>query len=323
MGKASFATKDMSDVGFGFERGKGRIVEATVRYHQYPVRKKDDPKTGAKAGDQSAPFQCVQLGLVHVDDALKQIDDEVKYVELGYMTRAQRDAESAPFSIGQAKNAADENPVDLAPNGVDLGPVGNCIYVKEDGVAINKKTAWGRFVESLEKKGFKSDVLGNGFIPDLIDTVADFGNMTLEKWEGYTGDKDPVAFVCQATPIVFPYEGKGNKGAAGKASTAKAPAAPAQPANTATAAAGAAPAGDLTAIAVNAAKLVVADQQGKELDLKGFRTKVQQKLMKMEVKPPTLHPKILELFKQDETVAAIGAEAGFMVGEDGGIVWPE
>lgn len=338
MGKVSFASKDMVEVGFGFERGKGKIVEIGAKYHQYPARKKDDANDPSKkAGDQSPPFLCVQVGLVHVNDSLEVIDDEVKYVELGIMTTNQRGG-APPFSVGQAKSSADENPVDLLDGqGPNMEVIGNCIFAREDGVGINKKTPWGRFSDSLEHKGFKAEVLGNGYLPDLVGTVAEFGNTPLERWPGYTGKEDPKAFVCLNTPIVLPYQqqkgagaaagagaGAGKKsGGAGAGATAK-PAATAQ-AQTTTATTGTVVAGapDLQAIAISAANLVVADVKGKDLDIKTFRGKIQQKLLKMEVKPPTIHPKVIELFKSDESLATIGAECGFMVNEDGGIVWPE
>lgn len=334
MGKVGFAPKDLVESGFGFERGRGRIVEIWSKWHQNPPAKKDNPEYGIKAGDQFPPQLVVQLGLVHVNEKLEAIDQEVKYVELPVMTKNQGNESPTPFSVGNAKDANDENPVDVTPNGVVVDATGNCIFARQDGIGINSKTKYGKFIKSMADHGFKAEVLGNGFLPDLIGTVAVFGEKAEEKWDGYTGTKDPTSFQCLETPIVFPYEQKGKGGAAAAKKPApsaagKPPAATAAAGSTAAPSTTTAPSNgsggdDLQAIAIQAAQAVVADNAGKELDLKAFRTKIQQKLMKLGVKPPTLHPKVLELFKNDESLAAIGAESGgWMVDEEGKIVWAE
>jgi hypothetical protein len=322
MPKVGYAAKDLApDTGFGFERGKGEVVEAKTKIHQYPKSTKEPSK------EQSAPFICVQLGIMHLNDALERIDDEVKYVELGLGRKG-----LTHFSVGVAKNAKDDNPQDL---GQALDTEGNCIFPL-DGEQIHPKTPWGRFVseaelkdatgiyKGLQKAGFKPEVLGDGFIPDLIGMKAEFGHVKLEKWDGFTGEGDPSAFMVKQI-FVYPYENKSKKAAPAKnAKDEKAVTSHGAPAGTAQAGTPTnGQAGDLMAFAVKAATAVVGDVKGSDMDLKAFRGKVQQKLLKLEIKPATMHPKVLELLKSADTTAEIGAQCGFMVDEDGKLVWAE
>lgn len=327
MPKAGYSVKDLApDTGFGWEKGRGEVVEAVVKIHQYPKSNKPEKQNQ----EQAPPFLCVQLGLVHLNDKLDRMDDEVKYVEI---TLGRKWHENG-FSVGQAKDAKDQDPVDL---GSTLDTVGNCIY-SGSGAQIHPKTGWGMFVgeqelagadkqiyKGLQKAGFKPEILGEGFIPDLIGMKGYFGYGVREKWDGFTGEKDPTVFMVKEV-YVFPYEVKKAKGQTAAKTPAKpASGAPATSGGSTAGSNGQATAGevDLMQHAITASKAVVADVAGQALDLKAFRGKVQQKLLKLAVKPPTIHPKILDLLKADDTVAVIGAECGFMVDEDGKIVWPE
>lgn len=326
MPKAGYSSKDLApDTGFGFEKGRGEVVEAVVKVHQYPKSQKEPNKA------QSAPFICVQLGLIHLNDKLERMDDEVKYVQISIGSKGLEH-----FSVGMAKNAEDENPVDL---GQEVDVTGNCIFVRDEGTQIHPKTGWGTFVgeaemksadgkevyKGLQKAGFKPEVLGQGFIPDLVGMKGWFGNAVREKWEGYQGEKDPTVFMVREI-YVYPYDVKKSKGAPAAKTAAKSATPAGAPATSGAATPGsngAATDGDLMKYAVGASLAVVEDVKGQKIDLKTFRTKVQQKLLKQAVKPPSIHPKILDLLKSGDTTAEIGAEAGFMVDEDGMVVWPE
>lgn len=287
MPKVSCAAKDAVEVSLGIQEGVVEIVGAVVKVHQYPPNR--------RSGEQGDPFPCVQLTVVRCDKNGERIStDEIKE-ELGI-------GKLDKFHPGKAENAADNDPEDL---GEEVDTEGNCIYATDANSHLNKKCKWILFADSLEQKGFKPEVLQNGYMTDLVGLKVEVKTETLPRTPGYKGDKDPTALV--ATRILqFPYDKKGKASAKAPAkSQAKPPASASAPAPAATPSTS----GTDEEIALSMLGAVADEYAGQEeaIERRKLQTAVQTKLMRLKV-PVKQHKGILDLVKNDEWLQAKTAE---------------
>lgn len=269
MAKASFSAKDAVLVSLGIQAGNVEITGAVCKIHQYPPN-----KTTGKQGD---PFPCVQLEFQQYDSKWEKLDEEPVKQEFGI-------GKSEKFHPGLAKSADDEDPEDL---GDEVDVEGNCIAVVADGAHLNKKCKWIILTDSMEKLGFKPEILGNGFLPDLIGTRGHLKTIPQDKMPNSESDKEPTALVFDSISQ-FPYEKKGaGKSAAAKpGAKAPAPAAGKTAAKSAPAPAAASNTDDDEATAISTIQEIITELAGDDpvsLDVRALKSKVTAKLMRNKV----------------------------------------
>jgi hypothetical protein len=288
MPKVSMSAKDAVDVSFGIQEGTVEITKCVTKVHQFPPNK--------QTGDQGDPFPCVQLTVVRCDSDGKRISEDEITEELGV-------GKLEKFHPGKADSADDESPEDL---GTEVETEGNCIYAVGEGDHFAKTCKWIRFAESLEAKGFKSEVLGRGFMPDMVGMVLKVKTDTLPRTPGYTGKKDPTALVAEKI-LVFPYDKKKGKGAPAKGSSSgsgsstsktesKSESKPESKGD------------DAESVALKYLAEVAAEYAGKDgIERKKLQTAVQTRLMRNKV-PAKSHPDILGKVKDDEWLTKVTVE---------------
>lgn len=295
MAKAGYSSKEAVAVSLGIQAGNVEIIGVVSKIHQYPPNK--------TSGEQGDPFGCVQVAFQQYDSKWVKEDTEPVKMEFGWGGGF---GKTEKFHPGLATDAKDDDPQDL---GDELDVEGNCICAIVDGAALNTKCKWLILSLSMEKLGFKPEILGNGFLPDLIGTRGHVNTITQERIPGSTAKKEPTALVFDRIDV-FPYEKKG-KGAVA-----------ATPAKTAPAAKGKTPppppAGDDDeAIALSTLAAVKADQAGETLELKVFKSKATSKLMRNKV-PTARHKGILALIADPAWLAEQSEvdDAGFVFDAD-------
>lgn len=205
MPKASFAAKDGYEPKGGFQEGFFEVVDAYTQVFQYPVSKKD--------GTQYPAFLAAVLMLMKTDEKGNQLPDQEEALEK--VIRIEKDL--AKMRPGNVTNGDDPEPDDL---GDELDTKGNTIYC-EEGAKINVNSGFLVFSKSLEEQGFKAEILGRGYMPDLIGLKAHAKTEKEEKRTIDGKDVEPTKFLVDRI-LVRPYETA--KKPAGKASAGKAPA---------------------------------------------------------------------------------------------------
>jgi hypothetical protein len=265
----SFNPKDAYEVKGGFQEGWGEVVGAKSIIFQFPANK--------QTGEQSAPFTGVLLSIQRVDEAGKKLsaepDEEILKVD--------KNLEAA-----RPGNMASRTATDADDLGMDLGTEGNCIYTTEV-YKFNKKSKFIVLCDSLVANGFKPEVLGTGFLPDLVGLRAHFKRSAPQKFKTDTGEEKDYDSLIVDKISRYPYE----KSAA-KATPAAKKAAPSQgteqklngapapgPAEETTAAA---PTGDtdsIDSIVIGILRLVSTENSGKEVPLNRMKALAYQKLM--------------------------------------------
>jgi hypothetical protein len=279
MPKGSFATKDAYEVSLGFQEGWGAVTNAVICVHQY-----NPDKT---TGDQLPPFLALALTIQRTDDAGKETDDDpvTEYLKVD------KDLDKA--RPGNADGAEDEDPEDL---GDALGTEGNTIWCN-DGYKFNSKSKFMVFTKSLESCGFKPEVLGRGFAPDLVGLKAHFKQVPLPKIDP-SAKRDPMALVVDKI-TQYPYEkrspAKGKATGKATAVAASAKVAPVAKADLNGEDASAAAAGLLIELAAELSGQAVSKQK---LFTLGFSRAIKAKVDK------GMHKGIQEAFKSDEWLAA-------------------
>lgn len=194
MPKASFASKDAFVMKSGFNEGWGIITKAEGVVFQYPPNK----TTGA----QSLPALFARLLIQHTDSSFAATSDEPAEQLL-------KIADIAACHPGIAKSRDDQDPEDA---GEELETVGNCIFTVEEGYKIQANSKYLTFTKSLEDKGFKPEILGEGYFPDLEGLQAMFKTVQGKKFAGKDGgDVTPDYFVVDVIKK-FPYEKKAGAG---------------------------------------------------------------------------------------------------------------
>lgn len=303
MAKVSFASKDASAGGIGVQEGPVEVMQAEVRVHQFPPNR--------ETGEQGDPAPFVVLSFARLDPTSGERLDEDAIEEMFGIGKLEK------FHPGNASSADDDDPEDA---GDELDTTGNCIYAVTDGARLNKNCKWIRMSTSLEEQGFKPEVLGNGFMPDLVGLKMVVKTVTLPKMANSTSKREPTALICEKV-IQFPYEKKA-KGAAGKAAPAAKPApgkaAPAAAKPAAKPAAAAEESSDDMAVTI--LKAIVEANSGKELELRKIVNAAQVRLMREKVAPKN-HKPILDQLK-DLAWLAEQAEAleSFAVDAEGGTI---
>lgn len=299
MGKAGFGSKDAVAVSLGIEAGNVEIVSAVSKIHQYPPNK--------TTGQQSEPFGCVQLGFQQFDQNWNKLDEEPVKMEFGWGGGF---GKAHKFHPGLVDSADDD---DVQDQGEEVDVEGNCIYAIEDGSRLNTKCKWIIFTTSMEKFGFKPEVLGNGYLPDLIGTRGHVHTVKAERMAGSTAKNDPTNLLFDSI-TVFPYDKKSKKGpvpapAAGKPAV-KAAAGKSAPAP--------APAGsDDDATALEMFNLVKGDLAGSELEVKSLKSKVTAKLMRNKI-PTGRHKAVLAIISNPDWLISLSEQddAGFAFDAD-------
>lgn len=301
MGKASFGSKDAVLVSLGVEAGNVEIVAAISKVHQYP------PNKGT--GEQGEPFFCVQLEFQQYSDKWVKSDDAPIPMEFGA-------GKLDKFHPGLATSAEDEEPTD---QGDELNVEGNCIAVIQDGAKLNKKCKWIMLTSSLEAFGFKPEILGNGYLPDLIGTRGHVKTIPLERMPNSTAKNDPTALVFDRIDV-FPYE----KAKGATKAPAKAPAktvAPAKAGSPAPAASSTEVSSDDETVAVQMLSEVMKEQAGQSLETKVLKSKVTAKLMRAKV-PVNRHKGITSLVGDPAWLEEKAGEMEFAF-DEGVVLFPE
>ena len=217
MPRVSSAPEDAYHFKGTFEEGWGKIVSACAIVYQFPPQK--EANNNRAAGHQDPPQLMAQLEIQrYVDGEGQKAGSPPEEVLLSIQ---KPDKSTGTLDACHPGNYPDDNP-DLDP--VDcsgsLGATGNTLFALQDGYAINDKSKWMKFTQSLQEKGFKPSVLKRTFLNDLVGLYAYFKNVVVK---GSTPEFDANYFVVDKI-VEFPYEKK-NAGAT-KTSTAatKAPA---------------------------------------------------------------------------------------------------
>ena len=301
MAKASLSSKDASKGSFGLQEGNVEITAAVCKVHQYPPSK--------ETGKQSDPFACVQLTFRKLDNDGDQLPDEQEEVmEFGI-------GKLEKFHPGLAKNAEDDDPKDA---GDEVDVEGNCIYSVE-GAAIHKNSKWMRLAESLEAAGFKSDVLGTGYLPELVGTKGYVKTIALPRIPGSTAKNDPTALVFDKI-TEFPYgkpKGKGKASGAGVGAGAGAGTAVAKASSKPVAATvDAEPDDEAAGHAAAAIRAVAKGMAGQEdVERKKFYNAVHTKVLTTKV-PVKLHKPVMALVKGEWGQEFGGENALYVMDED-------
>jgi len=293
MPKVGFSKSDAVTVEMGLQEGYVNIVNVESTIHQFSNKK----------GDTWDPFPCVAVTFQITDKNYAPVGGEepaTEYYSIGKMDK---------FHPGQMANGQDEDPEDL---GDDVGVKGNCI-VSVEGDKLNDRCKWILFTTELEAKGFKPEILGNGYLPDLIGTKGHVYRKKLEKGENYQGKRDPQVLVFDKIDV-RPYE---KKAVTGKA-TAAAPAAGKPKA------AGAGKAGggvDPEEKAKEVLGMLADDFSGSALETKALVSKATTKLLRMQVKPAD-HAGIVAFLKDEKWMGKQAKAKGFEYA-DGVATFPE
>lgn len=165
MPKASFAAKDGYEPKLGFVEGNFEVVEACTKVFQYPPNKETQ--------EQYPPFLAAVLMMAKTDEKGNRLDEE----PLEKILRIEKDL--SKMRPGKCLTRDDQDPID---QGDELDTEGNTCFC-EEGVKINVNSAFLVFTKSLEERGFKSEILGAGFLPDLVGLK---GHAKTEKGEKRT-----------------------------------------------------------------------------------------------------------------------------------------
>ena len=216
MPKIGFTKDSQYEAQAGFNEGWGQVTDAKIVVHQYQPNK--------KTGEQGPPHLSLALTLQRTDEKGTGDGSEpvVEYLSI--------EKDLGKMRPGQANSPDDSDPSD---QGGALGTEGNVIFA-EEGAKFNTKTKFAIFEKSLEECGFKSEILGRGYAPDLIGLVAHFTQMKMDLrgLERAADQKEPTALAVDKI-AVYPYEIKGKAGAAKKVAAKPAKSTPAPSASSA------------------------------------------------------------------------------------------
>jgi len=308
MPKASFASRDAYEPKLGFQEGNFEVVSACTKVFQYPPNK--------ESGEQFPPFLCAMLMMAKTDEQGNRLDDEPQEKIL----RIEKDLEK--MRPGRADSRDDAEPEDL---GAELDTEGNTVFC-EEGQKINVNSAFIVFTKSLEEKGFKSEILGAGFLPDLVGTK---GHGKTEKGTKRSiggRDVEPAYFIVDRL-LVRPYEksasGKKPMGKAGARETAAAavatPAKAGKPNGSAGAAAPPVTAASDDADAVATALLVELSSElaGETREAKKLFAMAYSRLVKDKARDKKLDKPVSDLLKDEDWLAVKAAELELYQIEDG------
>ena len=291
MPKASFASKDQYHLSLGFQEGWAEIVAASTQVYQFPPNK--------ETGKQSPPFLAQVIVFQKTDEKGVRTSDEPIQNEIKI------EGDLNKMRPGRAKSRDDQEPEDLSD---ELGTTGNCVF--SEGAKVSDKSPWGVLSKSLEEKGFRSDILGEGYSPDLVGIKGYFKQIVGEKFKTRdTGEEKQASYLVCDKLTVRPYESKGKpaaapakaaKPAAAKSSSpAIAPAETSTP--TSTPGSSAIENGDLEGIAVQLLSDLARDLTGQALSTTKLYSALYGRLLKLGSKVDRAsYPSIQAMFKSSD-----------------------
>lgn len=303
MPKASFAAKDGYEPKLGFVEGNFEIVEAGTKIFQYPPNKETQ--------EQYPPFLCAILMMAKTDEKGVRLDEE----PLEKILRIEKDL--TKMRPGKSATREDPEPEDL---GDELDTEGNTVFC-EEGQKINVNSAFLVFTKSLEERGFKSEILGHGFLPDLIGLR---GHAKTEKGEKRTyGGKEiePNYLIVDRILSPLPYESAAKKPAASaKGKAAKGPVAVADKvAEKVTVAdagtSGAPDSDDASDSAVGLLAELSGELAGETRDKQKLYAMAYARLMKDKARDKKLDKQIAEYLKSDVWLGEKASDLGFEFAE--------
>jgi hypothetical protein len=305
MPKVSFASKDAYEPKLGFQEGSFEVLNAAVKVCQLPPSR--------ETGEQSPPFLGCVLSLQKTDDQGNPTEDE----PMEKILRIEKDL--SKMRPGRADSRDDSEPEDL---GDELETEGNVIYA-EEGAKINKNSSFQSFITSLEDKGFKPEILGAGYMPDLVGLKAHAIAKKAEKRNIGGREIEPTYFVVDKI-LVRPYEATKKPAASATTRTATKKAAPAQanskvtsmptPAATEATAASDDAESAATAILIElSSELAGSDPK----DPKKLYAMAYSRLVRDKSRDKKLDKEVGELFKNEEWLIEKSAELGSFTFEDG------
>lgn len=306
MPKASFAAKDGYEPKLGFQEGNFEVVAACTKVFQYPPNKESQ--------EQFPPFLAAMLMMAKTDEKGNRLDEE----PLEKILRIEKDL--SKMRPGRSTSRDDAEPEDL---GDELDTEGNTVFC-EEGQKINVNSSFLIFTKSLEERGFKSEILGAGFLPDLVGLK---GHAKTEKGEKRTvngRDIEPSYLIVDRI-LERPYEKAAAKKAPGKA-TAAAPAAKTaaksgikaveKPAETVepeekVAAATAGDNDDAADAAIGIIAELSGELAGATRDKQKFYAMAYARLVRDKARDKKLDKQVIEYLKSDEWLTEKAAEMGF------------
>lgn len=245
MAKVSSAPEDAYRFKGNFEEGWGKVVAASFVMFQFPPQK--EAKNNRPAGHQDPRQLMARLEIQRYTDgegskAASEPEEVLLTVQKPPKTVQGDDDYTIACTPGKYENGNPDG--DVEDQGNALGTEGDTLFAQEDGYAINEKSKWMRFTQSLQEKGFKPALLKRSYAPDLVGLYAFFKNVQVK---GSSSEYDASYFVVDKI-AAFPYEGKGKGDAKGAAKpAAPKPAAAKANGKAEPAPAAAAPEGDLSA----------------------------------------------------------------------------
>jgi len=290
MPRVSFAVKDQSS-SLGFEEGYGRVVEASVKIHQYTKRD----------GTELDPFVCIQFGLLRLDAELDPIagEDEIIYEQFRI------GGDFSKCRPGNMDGADDDAPDDLGEDQDEDGnwPEGNCLYADE-GYKPWPKSATSALMKSLELCNVKASINAQGYMPNYVGMEC--------KWKSEpSGNKDDqgrdyMHLVAEDVPTK-PKAGGKAKPAAKKKTSKKASSKKKDTDED----------GDDDALTTARSEMAeyANAHRGEEVPRKKLQTAVMMSLTKQKVNVK-FQKAVVDIIKDVEQLAAMGADFNFAVDTD-------
>jgi hypothetical protein len=286
--------EDAMGQGF-FQEGNIEIVKSACAVHQFPPN--------SKTGEQSDPFTAVRWSFKRLGEDWSPVDggDEMEIINI---------------RLGNLDNIRPgnlDNPDDLDSEPEDLGretdTEGNSVYGEAGAKVFG---SWGAMEESLRKCNFKPAVIERVYMPDFegmkchLKTV-----LSGRKYAARDGtQKDELFLICDKIQT-YPYDKKASKGKSAAKAGAKVESKT--------------PYGDVLEVL----KTAISDPQSeglKKVAKSGttvkravFQMQTQMELIKRKADKDTVSA-ALAVLKDDDQVAALGADVGFVVDTDAGMV---
>lgn len=190
--------------GLGFQEGRILVFASYSTWYQYPPN--------STTGKQSDEFPALVWDAYRLNDAGKIIkgeDGEPVEVEVVHRMGG-KDETTKKFNIRPGKlDAKDFDNLDVEPEEVDeeVGARGNT-FIMDTGAKFSR--AWGFIKDTLEKLGFKPEILGRGIAGDFVGLDAHFLQQKGEAYVAKKGAKKgesvtPENLVCDKIHL-RPYE---------------------------------------------------------------------------------------------------------------------
>lgn len=295
--KVSMNSKDAQKGGLGFGEGWGIVVSAKSTIHQFPPSK----STGA----QAAPTCKLVLELQHTDENGKSDGSDPV---LEFLNASNADKQTGEFHTtpGQAKSRTDANAKDL---GSEVGVEGNCFV----GAVPYASSKFMTFTASLGARGYRQDILNEGYLTDLEGMVAFF--VTEKRAAIRSGSEESNQLLVKEIKV-YPYEKTAqpklvNGTGAAKAGAASGP----KPAATEKVVVK-----DPAEIALGILVALVEKNPGATVDLSKMRTKAFS-LFAADKADKSVKDEAKKLIESPEWLSEVGADLGLEVGEES-VVFP-